>query len=481
LLRSETEVTLSIIGRVKCGAREGLGRRRASRGFPGLPIMSARILIVDDDASIRRSLAEALVEEGYRVEAAESAEAALALLDRGAPDVVLSDVRMPGMDGIELLKLLRERLPAADVILMTGHEDMPTVARAMGEGAYDFLVKPLRIADVRRVLVQVGRDRRARRVNEEPVALADGDDQLVGRHPSMIGIYKRIGQVGARRANALILGETGTGKELVARAIHRHSPDAHHPFVAVNCSALPESLLESELFGHVKGAFTGAVGERRGRFALAGRGTILLDEIGDTTLAFQGKLLRVLEERTFYRVGGERPESSEARVLAATHHDLEDQVAEGTFREDLYYRLRVVEIRVPPLRERMSDLPLLARHFVRKASQEMDRPEVTLPDDTLRVLLQHTWPGNVRELENCLVRAVVLASGGVIRPEHLGLRRGRNCQGASTDDVVSVDDAERVQLERAIAASGGNRTQAAQLLGVSRPRLYRMLEKYDLA
>jgi two-component system, NtrC family, response regulator AtoC len=443
--------------------------------------MTARILIVDDDPSIRRSLAEALVEEGYRVEAAESAEGALALLDRGVPDVVLSDVRMPGMDGIELLKLLRERLPAADVILMTGHEDMPTVARAMGEGAYDFLVKPLRIADVRRVLVQVGRDRRARRVNEEPVEAVDGDGQLVGRHPSMIGIYKRIGQVGARRANALILGETGTGKELVARAIHQHSPDAHHPFVAVNCSALPEALLESELFGHVKGAFTGAVGERRGRFALAGRGTILLDEIGDTTLAFQGKLLRVLEERTFYRVGGERPESSQARVLAATHQDLEDQVAEGTFREDLYYRLRVVEIRIPPLRERMSDLPLLARHFVRKASLEMNRPEVMLPDETLKLLLQHNWPGNVRELENCLVRAVVLASGGVIRAEHLGLSKGSSCQGGLTDDVVSVEDAGRVQLERALTVSGGNRTQAAQLLGVSRPRLYRMLQKYDLA
>jgi DNA-binding NtrC family response regulator len=222
--------------------------------------------------SIRRSLAEALVEEGYRVEAAESAERALALLDRARPDVVLSDVRMPGMDGIELLKLLRERLPSADVILMTAYDDMPTVARAMGEGAFDFLVKPLRITDVRRVLEQVCRDRKARKLEEEPVALEGGTDRLVGRHPSMIEIYKRIGQVGASRANALILGETGTGKERVARAIHQHSPDAHHPFVAVNCSALPESLLESELFGHVKGAFTGAVGERRGRFALAGRG-----------------------------------------------------------------------------------------------------------------------------------------------------------------------------------------------------------------
>ena len=443
--------------------------------------MSARILIVDDDAAIRRSLAEALVEEGFSVEAAESAEGALALLDRMAPDVVLSDVCMPGMDGIELLKLLRERLPTTDVILMTAYEDMPTVARAMGEGAFDFLVKPLRITDVRRVLEQVCRDRKARKLEEEPVALEGGTDRLVGRHPSMIEIYKRIGQVGASRANALILGETGTGKERVARAIHQHSPDAHHPFVAVNCSALPESLLESELFGHVKGAFTGAVGERRGRFALAGRGAILLDEIGDTTLAFQGKLLRVLEDRTFYRVGGERPEPAEARVLAATHHDLEGQVAEGTFREDLYYRLRVVEIRIPPLRERLSDLPLLAHHFVRKAAQEMSRPEVMLPNETVKLLLQHTWPGNVRELENCLVRAVVLASGNVIRPEHLGLRKGKSCRGALSDDVVSVDDAERVQLEKAMAVSGGNRTQAAQLLRVSRPRLYRMLQKYDLA
>ena len=443
--------------------------------------MSARILIVDDDAAIRRSLAEALVEKGFSVEAAESAEQALDLLHRIDPGVVLSDVRMPGMDGIEFLKLLRERLPTADVILMTAYEDMPTVARAMGEGAYDFLVKPFRVADVRRVLEKVFRDRRARSRAGNQATAEEIASHLVGRHPSMIEIYKRIGQVAASRANALILGETGTGKERVARAIHQHSAEAHLPFVAVNCSALPESLLESELFGHVKGAFTGAVGERRGRFALAGRGTILLDEIGGTSLAFQGKLLRVLEERTFYRVGGEQPEPSEARVLAATHHELEDQVAEGSFREDLYYRLRVVEIRIPPLRERKSDLPLLARHFVRKASEEMKRPEVTLPDETLKVLLEHDWPGNVRELENCLVRAVVLASGSVIRPEHLGLKRDSSCREDISDEVVSVEAAARAQLERAMAASGGNRTQAAQLLGVSRPRLYRMLQKYDLA
>jgi two-component system, NtrC family, response regulator AtoC len=445
--------------------------------------MPARLLVVEDDPSVRRSLAEMLAEEGFAVETATSAEQALGLLGDAAPDVILSDVRMPGMSGLELLKLLRERLPAVDVILMTAYEDMPTVARAMREGAFDFLVKPLRLAELRAVLARVLEDRRSRDVARRSVeedGEAYGLETLVGRDPSMIEVYKRVGQVAAGRVNALVLGETGSGKERVARAIHHHSADSAEPFIAVNCTALPEALLESELFGHVKGAFTGAVADRRGRFALAGRGTIFLDEIGDTSAAFQAKLLRVLEDREFYPVGAERPERTEARVLAATHHDLEARVAAGDFREDLYYRLRVVEIRIPPLRDRLGDLPLLARHFVQKIARDLHRPPATLPDETLAVLLRYHWPGNVRELENCLARAAVLASGNVIRPEHLGIG-GADESAELTGELPDMSEMERIHLERALATAGGNRTRAAELLGMSRPRLYRLLHKHDLA
>jgi two-component system, NtrC family, response regulator AtoC len=444
--------------------------------------MAARLLVVEDDPSVRRSLAETLAEDGFEVDTADSAEQALGRLGEPPPDIILSDVRMPGMSGLELLELLRERLPSVDVILMTAYEDMPTVARAMREGAFDFLVKPLRRADLRAVLARVVEDRRTRERAQRRVE-AEGEEYaletLVGRHPGMIDIYKRVGQVAAGRVNVLILGETGTGKERVARAIHHHSAVAAEPFIAVNCTALPEPLLESELFGHLKGAFTGAVADRRGRFELAGRGTIFLDEIGDTSPAFQAKLLRVLENREFYPVGAERPERTEARVLAATHHDLEALVAAGDFREDLYYRLRVVEIRIPPLRERLSDLPLLARHFVQKAARELHRAPAALPDETLSVLLRYHWPGNVRELENCLARAVVLASGNVVRPGHLGLATERD-EPREDGDMPALEAMERVHLERALATAGGNRTRAAELLRVSRPRLYRMLQKHGL-
>jgi DNA-binding NtrC family response regulator len=442
--------------------------------------MTARVLVVEDDGSVRETLAEILSDEGYAVDTAASAEQALGRLTDPAPDIVLSDVRMSGMSGLELLQLVRERVPGVDVVLMTAYEDMTTVAQAMREGAFDFLVKPLKLAQVREVMTRLLEDRSARRHSPGGMAATQaggGLVGLVGRHPSMIDIYKRIGQAAAGRVNVLILGETGTGKERVARAIHEHSPSSPEPFVAVNCTALPEPLLESELFGHVRGAFTGAVADRRGRFAVAGRGTLFLDEIGDTSGAFQAKLLRVLEDREFFPVGAERPERTEARLLAATHHDLPARVAKGEFREDLYYRLRVVEIRIPPLRERLSDLPLLAGHFVAKAAREQGRPEATLPDETMGTLLCHSWPGNVRELENCLARATVLATGGVIRPEHLGLPVH---DIHPSGEVPALREVEREHLERALASTGGNRTQAAALLGVSRQRLYRMIDKHGL-
>jgi DNA-binding NtrC family response regulator len=293
----------------------------------------------------------------------------------------------------------------------------------------------------------------------------------------MLDVYKRVGQAAASRVNVLIRGETGTGKERVARAIHANSPSSNEPFVAVNCTAIPHDLLESELFGHIRGAFTGAVADRRGRFSLAGKGAVFLDEIGDMGPALQAKLLRVLEERRYFPVGSETLETTDARVVAATHGDLEAMVRDGRFREDLYYRFRVVEISLPPLRDRVSDVPLLARHFVHRASQDLGQSEPILPDETLAVLLTHSWPGNVRELENCLTRAVVLATGGVIRPEHLGIEGG---VAGTSQAFPTLAELEREHVQRALALTGGNRTRAADVLGISKPKLYRLLEKHDL-
>jgi DNA-binding NtrC family response regulator len=353
----------------------------------------------------------------------------------------------------------------------------------MRAGAIDFLVKPLDLHDLRRVLRRVFDDRRtraradaSRTAHGPPDPLSLGD--LVGRDPRMIEIYKVIGQVAATRANVLIRGESGTGKELIAHAIHLHSADGGEPFVPVNCTALPATLLESELFGHVRGSFTGAQSDRRGRFALAGRGSIFLDEIGDTSPEFQTKLLRVLQERQFYPVGADRPERTDARVIAATHRNLESMVESGEFRGDLYYRLRVVEIRVPPLRERPLDLPLLAQALVRRASDALGCPVPVLAADALAALARHHWPGNVRELENCLTRAIVVAAGNVVHAEDLTLGEQGSVAPAAT--LVTLDEWERVHVERVLAATGGQKAQAARVLGVSRPRLDRLLKKHGL-
>jgi DNA-binding NtrC family response regulator len=436
-----------------------------------------RLLLVDDDPAVRRSLSDTLSEEGHEVHAAENAREALSQLTEYAPDLILSDIRMPGMDGIELLERVKALAPSVDVILMTAYDDMPTVVRAMRQGAFDFLVKPLQLAELQAVLDRALGDRRAR---EQALRAAEDQadayrlDALVGHDPRMIDVYKLVGQLAASRVTVLIRGETGTGKEMVARAIHYNSPDSEQPFIPVNCSALPENLLESELFGHVRGAFTGAVGDRRGRFALAGRGTIFLDEIGDTTAEFQSKLLRILEDHAFYPVGAERLERTEARVIAATHRNLEQMAAQGAFREDLYYRLRVVEVALPPLRERSADLPHLAQHFLHKASQALHRPEPTLADESKNVLLQHDWPGNVRELENCLTRAMVLATGNVIRPQHLGLHTEAQ---QSPVDFPTLEELTTAHVRRVLVATEGNKTRAAEVLGISKPKLYRMLEK----
>ena len=451
---------------------------------------TARVLVVDDDASIRETLELHFRGAGHEVATAASAEEALARLATADPMLVITDVRMGGMDGIALLEMMRARRPDVDVVVITAFEDMRTAIGAMRAGAYDYLVKPLDLDRIDFVVERCVRDQRLRRRAAqlaadaaEPYALS----QLVGRDPRMIEIYKTIGAVARARTPVLIRGETGTGKEVIARAIHFNSAEAAEPFVAVNCTSIPESLLESELFGHVKGSFTGATGDRKGRFELAGRGTIFLDEIGDTSPAFQAKLLRVLQEREFYPVGGERVRRTEARVVAATHRPLERMVRDGRFREDLYFRLRVVEIVVPPLRERRGDVAVLAEHLLREGAREMHVASPVLAPDAAARLASYDWPGNVRELENVLTRALVLARGATLTAGDLALG-----QESAADDVAPAGAAEGVADDQSLAAierahivrvlqrARGNKRQACRVLRISRPRLDRLLEKHGI-
>jgi DNA-binding NtrC family response regulator len=442
-------------------------------------------MVVDDDQSIRETLEYHLRDSGYDVTTASSAEQALSRIAAADPSLLITDVRMSGMSGLDLLTKVRTVRPETDVLVITAFEDMQTAIAAMKAGAVDYLVKPLDLDQIDFVIERALRDQRARRrvaqyaaAEAEPYALS----QLVGRDAKMIAIYKTIGTLTRSRAPVLIRGETGTGKEVIARAIHFNSADLEEPFVAVNCAAVPESLLESELFGHVRGAFTGATGDRKGRFELAGRGTLFLDEIGDTSPAFQAKLLRVLQEREFYPVGGERPRRTEARVIAATHRDLERSVADGAFREDLYFRLRVVEIVVPPLRERRGDIAPLAQHLLAKAARELHRDSLHLAPDAVRALEAHDWPGNVRELENTLLRAVALSTSTTIGAGDLSLGGAASVppreRGARSPTLQHV---EREHVERVMRESGWNKRQACRILGVSRPRLDRLLERHGIA
>ncbi|HEX6909268.1 MAG TPA: sigma-54 dependent transcriptional regulator [Longimicrobium sp.] len=443
--------------------------------------MSRNLLVVDDDPAVRSTFEFHLGRSGCAVASAESAEQALGMVHGFCPEIVITDVQMGEMSGLELLRRLHSLRPDIDVVVITGHEDMESAIGAMREGAYDYLVKPLELQQLDAVLERCFRDRALRRRLPPDDASAGGlSRQAVGRSPEMIEIFKLIGRLAGTRTPVLIRGETGTGKELVARAIHDHSPWAAEPFVAINCTAVAESLLESELFGHVKGSFTGAVADRRGRFELAESGTVFLDEIGDTSVAFQAKLLRVLQEGEFYPVGAERPRVTRARVVAATHRPVEELIGRGAFREDLYFRLRVVEIRIPPLRERRTDIPLLAQHLLARAAAELRKEVRVVPPAVMELLRAHDWPGNVRELENAMMRAVVLAQGPALRVEDFALA-GPPAGGAAPGDAGSdsLDDVERSHVMRILSRSGGNKSQAARVLAISRPRLDRILTRAE--
>ena len=456
----------------------------------------SRILLVDDDDDLRSVFREKLEYSGHEVEEADSAEVALAKIGAFDPALVVTDVRMDGLTGLELLTRIRESMEYVDVIVMTGHDTMTSAVEAMKSGAFDYPVKPVGLKELEAVIDRCLSDQEVNRAaveqraddGEEPDAAEPdtGARTVVGRNPRMIEIYKMIGVLSRNRATVLVRGDTGTGKELVARAVHDHSIHSDEPFIAVNCTALTDTLLESELFGHVRGAFTGAVSGKKGYFELAGKGTIFLDEIGDTSPDFQSKLLRVLQERQFYPVGGEQPKTTEARVVAATHQPMEELVSEGGFRQDLYFRLRVVEIHVPTLRERKDDIPLLAQHLLGRIRRETEATVRAISQEAMTSLQEYDWPGNVRELENALTRAAIVARGPLVGPEHLTLgfrtaaKVSPKVSGPVPEDDWTLDGAIECQIRRVLEKTEGNKTEAASLLGISRSRLTRFVEHLGL-
>jgi two-component system response regulator HydG len=435
-----------------------------------------RLLIVDDEPIVRDSLGKWLREEGYEVGVAESASEALTRVAESAWDLALVDIKMPGTDGIELQRRLREVAPELIVVIMTGYASVETAVQALKNGAYDYVTKPFDPDDIANLVRRALSHRRAEQENvrlREVVAETVRPPELIGKSAAMKRVFEAIETVGPTEATVLITGESGTGKELVARALHAASPRRFHPLVAIHCGALTETLLESELFGHEKGAFTGAQYRKKGKFEIAEGGTVFLDEIGDISLKTQTDLLRVLQEREITRVGGNQPIKVDFRCVAATNRNLEALVEEGKFRADLYYRLHVFCMDVPPLRERREDIPLLVEHFVRRFSQQMNKRIARVSPQAMALLQQYDWPGNVRELENAVERAMVVAQEPELREEDFTLKLHAHDAAART-----LEDAERVHILKILEECGGNQTHAAEVLQIDRVTLHKKLKKY---
>ena len=455
-----------------------------------MPRKVPQILTVDDDAVTCELLCEVFAREGFGAAFANSGEAALAEVARQPPDLLLSDIRMKTpLDGLSLLEMVRREYPSIPVVLMTAFGSIETAIRAVKQGAFDYISKPFNIdelvAIVRRALANgTGKQIKSELEDEER------SSGLIGRTPAMLEIYKMIARVSDSPAAVLITGESGTGKELVARAIHNHGTRSTQRFVAVNCGALTETLLESELFGHVKGSFTGAINNKRGIFEQAGEGTVFLDEISETSAALQVKLLRVLQEREVVPVGGTDPIKVGARVIAASNSDLEKLSASGAFRGDLLYRLNVIQLHLPPLRQRREDIHLLVAHFLRKHPTG-PTASIALDQKTMQSLAAYSWPGNVRELENVIERAVTLNQGGVVTmedlPARIQLQPSHDTPPLSADDLAelfsglpNLDEIERRYILYVLDATGNNRKRTAEILGINRKTLYRMAARYEI-
>ncbi len=439
------------------------------------------VLIVDDDPLISRTLESHLSQKGFEVSVADSAEKALELVQHLSPDFILLDIRLPDIHGLEVLRQIKERDPKAFVVVMTAYDDMKTTVEAIKSGAFEYLVKPLNYIELDLTLEKIKQIKALE--NKVNYLLEEKQreytiDNIVGRSPQMREVFKLIGSVANTRTNVLIQGESGTGKELVAKAIHYNSPWRSEPFIVINCSTLSDTLLESELFGHVKGAYTDAVSETRGKFEIAGKGTLFLDEVGDISPNLQSKLLRVIETRDYMKVGGEKILKAEARIIAATNQNLKALVEKGRFREDLYYRLKVVEINLPPLRERREDIPELVAYLLEKINRELRKNVRLVPPEVMKQLVDAPWRGNVRELENALTRAVILARGDVILPEHLFLEP--ESARVHRGELKSLSEVEKEYIQHVLWEVKGNKMRASEILGISRPTLDKKIKEYRL-
>ncbi|HZY04205.1 MAG TPA: sigma-54 dependent transcriptional regulator [Anaeromyxobacteraceae bacterium] len=442
-----------------------------------------RVLVVDDEEIVRESLGGWLQKDGYDVAAAPDGRSAVERMKGESWNVVLVDLKMPGMDGLQVLEEARRLQPDAAVIIMTAYATVDTAVTAMKLGAFDYLIKPFDPEELTLIMKKVVAQQTLLHENlvlRQALRKENRFRDLVSKSPSMQRVFE-LAQVAARsNSTILVLGESGTGKEVLARTIHAESPRAEGPFVAVSCAALTETLLESELFGHEKGAFTGAVARRKGKIEAAHGGTLFLDEVGDISPKLQLDLLRVLEERHFHRVGGNELIEVDVRVVAATNRDLEKAVAEGSFREDLYYRLNVIRVTLPPLRERKEDIPLLVEHFLERLGVELKR-RVRVSPETMAALLGHAWPGNVRELRNVLERGAVVAQGELVKPADLGLEPASGGEpSGSSAGPSTLEDMERRHIAQVLAYASGNISQAARILGIDRVTLYNKMRKYQL-
>ena len=436
------------------------------------------ILIVDDEESVRDSLYNWFIEDGYCVECAENAKKALSILESKNFNIILADIKMPGMDGLEMQRRIKSLNKDSIVIIMTAFASVDSAVQALKDGAYDYITKPFDPDDlshlIRNATKQISLKAENEALKEKFVSLENIDD-LIGNSEAMIKVLKEVETVAQSNSSVIITGESGTGKELIARAIHSNSQRKYFPLVSVHCGALTESLLESELFGHEKGAFTGAMYNRKGRFEMADGGTIFLDEIATISAKMQVELLRVLESKNFVRVGGNKEITSDFRVICATNRDLKKMVEKGTFREDLYYRLNVVNITIPPLRDRMEDIPMLVDYFIKKFCTSMSRDIITIDSAVLKRLEEFEFPGNVRELENMIERAIVIGNGKEIRFKDLPL--GKNIINNS---VESLDDIEKTHVLQILNKYGWNISRSADALKVDRVTLYNKIKKYNL-
>ena len=436
------------------------------------------ILIVDDEESVRDSLSKWFIEDGYRVECAEDAKRALLMIESSDFDIILADIKMPGMDGLEMLRRIKAFRKDAIIIVMTAFASVNTAVMALKDGAYDYITKPFDPDDLSHLIRNATKQIDLERENEslkEKVSTLDSIEDIIGNSEAMKNVLRQVESVAQSNSSVIITGESGTGKELIARAIHANSSRKYYPLVSVHCGALTESLLESELFGHEKGAFTGAMYNRKGRFEMADNGTIFLDEISTISPKMQIELLRVLETKTFIRVGGTREISSDFRVICATNRDLKSLVGDGKFREDLFYRLNVVNINVPPLRDRVEDIPLLVDYFIRKYCLSMNKPPILIDDAALQRMMEYNFPGNIRELENMIERAIVIGSGKKISLKDLPL--GKDLLDNS---IESLDDFEKTFIRQILNKYSWNITRTAKALKVDRVTLYNKIKKYDL-